>query len=63
MLVKRELQARSRGGDEVIGALCRAAQAVAHDMAECRGIGVGVPGLIDSSGRWKVNLLGGTTTT
>ena len=59
MLVKRELQTEvSRGRDEVIGALCRAAQAVAHDMrersggGELRGIGVGVPGLIDSeSGR------------
>jgi glucokinase len=59
MLLKRELQTEvSRGRDEVIGALCRAAQAVAHDMrersggGELRGIGVGVPGLIDSeSGR------------
>lgn len=59
MLVKRELQTEvSRGRDEVIGELCRAAQAVAHDMrersggGELRGIGVGVPGLIDSeSGR------------
>ena len=59
MLVKRELQTEvSRGRDEVIGALCRAAQAVAHDMrersggGELLGIGVGVPGLIDSeSGR------------
>jgi glucokinase len=59
MLLKRELQTEvSRGRDEVIGALCRAARAVAHDMRErsgggdLRGIGVGVPGLIDSeSGR------------
>jgi glucokinase len=55
MLVKRELQTEvSRGRDEVIGELCRAAKAVSHDMrersggGELRGIGVGVPGLIDS---------------
>jgi len=59
MLLKRELPTEvSRGRDEVIGELCRAAQAVVHDMrersggGELRGIGVGVPGLIDSeSGR------------
>jgi glucokinase len=60
MLAKTELQTEvSRGRDEVIGELCRAAQQVAEEMRErgqgvgkLRGIGVGVPGLIDSeSGR------------
>jgi glucokinase len=67
MLLKRELPTEvSRGRDEVIGELCRAAQQVVQEMREragagnaslpaagagagaLRGIGVGVPGLIDS---------------
>ena len=59
MLVKSELPTEvSRGRDEVIDALCRAAQKVVREMRErsgggkLLGIGVGVPGLIDSeSGR------------
>ncbi len=59
MLDKRELQTEvSRGRDEVIDALCGAAQQVVREMparagsGKLLGIGVGVPGLIDSeSGR------------
>jgi glucokinase len=64
LLAKTELQTEvSRGRDEVIGELCRAVQHVAEQVSqrmregargagELCGIGVGVPGLIDSeSGR------------
>ncbi|MGC2210202.1 MAG: ROK family protein [Candidatus Korobacteraceae bacterium] len=59
MLIKDELKTEvSRGRDEVIDALCSAAQQVVREMqaragsGKLLGIGVGVPGLIDiESGR------------